>query len=62
MFNDVSRAGIGFESSENEVVIVERSGAHHVPLASKERVADSILDRVDAIRSGSAADHAEPAE
>ena len=62
VFNDVSRPEIGFEGSENEVVIVERSGAHHVPLASKEQVADSILDRVDAIRSGSSAGRAEPAE
>ena len=62
VFNDVSRPEIGFEGSENEVVIVERSGAHHVPLACKEQVADSILDRVDAIRSGSSAGRAEPAE
>ncbi|MGE5746668.1 MAG: bifunctional phosphopantothenoylcysteine decarboxylase/phosphopantothenate--cysteine ligase CoaBC [Solirubrobacterales bacterium] len=62
VFNDVSRPEIGFEGSENEVVIVERSGAHHVPLACKGQVADSILDRVDAIRSGSSAGRAEPAE
>jgi phosphopantothenoylcysteine decarboxylase/phosphopantothenate--cysteine ligase len=53
VLNDVSRAEIGFESPENEVVIVERDGEHHVPLASKEEVADAILDRVDAIRSQS---------
>ena len=53
VLNDVSRAEIGFESPENEVVIVERGGEHHIPLASKEDVADAILDRVDAIRSQS---------
>jgi phosphopantothenoylcysteine decarboxylase/phosphopantothenate--cysteine ligase len=53
VFNDVSRAEIGFESSENEVVIVERSGEHHVPLASKDQVADAILDRVEGLRSPS---------
>jgi phosphopantothenoylcysteine decarboxylase/phosphopantothenate--cysteine ligase len=53
VFNDVSRSEIGFESAENEVVIVERSGEHPVPLASKEQVADAILDRVDALRSDS---------
>jgi phosphopantothenoylcysteine decarboxylase / phosphopantothenate---cysteine ligase len=53
VLNDVSRSEIGFESPENEVVIVERDGEHHVPLASKEEVADAILDRVDAIRSQS---------
>jgi phosphopantothenoylcysteine decarboxylase/phosphopantothenate--cysteine ligase len=50
VLNDVSRAEIGFESTENEVVIVERDGEHHVPLASKEAVADAILDRVEALR------------
>jgi phosphopantothenoylcysteine decarboxylase/phosphopantothenate--cysteine ligase len=55
VLNDVSRSEIGFESPENEVVIVERSGEHHVPLASKEKVADAILDRVQAIRSASGA-------
>ena len=52
VLNDVSRSEIGFESGENEVVIVEPSGDHHVPLASKEEVAEAILDRVEAIRSG----------
>jgi phosphopantothenoylcysteine synthetase/decarboxylase len=47
----VSRAEIGFESPENEVVIVEASGAHHIPLASKEEVADAILDRIEELRS-----------
>jgi phosphopantothenoylcysteine decarboxylase/phosphopantothenate--cysteine ligase len=51
VFNDVSRSEIGFESSENEVVIVERAGEHPVPLSSKEQVADAILDRVEALRA-----------
>ena len=51
VLNDVSRAEIGFESPENEVLIVERGAEHHVPLASKEQVADAILDRVEALRS-----------
>jgi phosphopantothenoylcysteine decarboxylase/phosphopantothenate--cysteine ligase len=51
VLNDVSRAEIGFESAENEVVIVERDGEHHIPLGSKERVADAILDRVEKLRS-----------
>jgi phosphopantothenoylcysteine decarboxylase/phosphopantothenate--cysteine ligase len=51
VLNDVSRSEIGFESSENEVVIVERDGEHRVPLASKEEVADAILDRVEALRA-----------
>ena len=50
VLNDVSRSEIGFESSENEVMIIERSGEHPVPLASKDQIADAILDRVEAIR------------
>jgi phosphopantothenoylcysteine decarboxylase / phosphopantothenate---cysteine ligase len=51
VFNDVSRAEIGFDSAENEVTIVERDSEHHVPLASKDDVADAILDRVEALRA-----------
>jgi phosphopantothenoylcysteine decarboxylase / phosphopantothenate---cysteine ligase len=51
VLNDVSRAEIGFESSKNEVMVVERDGEHHVPLASKEQIADAILDRVEALRA-----------
>ncbi len=50
VFNDVSRAEIGFDSGDNEVTIVERSGEHHVPLAAKDAVAEAILDRVEALR------------
>ncbi len=58
VLNDVSRREIGFESAENEVVIVERGGKHHVPITSKEAIADAILDRIEAIRSGSRAGRA----
>jgi phosphopantothenoylcysteine decarboxylase/phosphopantothenate--cysteine ligase len=50
VLNDVSRPEIGFESPENEVVIVERASEHHVPLSSKDAVADQILDRIEALR------------
>jgi phosphopantothenoylcysteine decarboxylase/phosphopantothenate--cysteine ligase len=62
VLNDVSRREIGFESTENEVVIVERGGKHHVPIDSKEAIADAILDRIEAIRSGSDARRAEAGE
>jgi phosphopantothenoylcysteine decarboxylase/phosphopantothenate--cysteine ligase len=62
VLNDVSRREIGFESTENEVVIVERGGKHHVPIDSKEAIADAILDRIEAIRSGSDARRAEARE
>ena len=54
VFNDVSRADIGFDSALNEVVIVERGGERRVPLAPKEEVAAAILDRVEALRSAEA--------
>jgi phosphopantothenoylcysteine decarboxylase/phosphopantothenate--cysteine ligase len=42
--NDVSRPDIGFDAAANEVVIVTRAGDRRIPRASKERVADAILD------------------
>ncbi len=51
VFNDVSRSDIGFDSQQNEVVIVDREGEHRVELAPKRTVADAILDRVESLRS-----------
>jgi phosphopantothenoylcysteine decarboxylase / phosphopantothenate---cysteine ligase len=48
--NNVAKAGIGFGSDENEVVIVERSGSmKKVPKLSKDEVANIILDSVKKI-------------
>src|SRR5262245_16237670 len=55
VLNDVSRSEIGFESAQNEVVIVESGGERHVPLSSKEQVADAILERVEALRKSAGA-------
>jgi len=45
--NDVAKAGIGFGSDNNEVMIIEKSGkAKQVPLLSKEEIANIILDSV----------------
>ena len=52
VFNDVSRAEIGFDSDRNEVTIVEAEAEHSIPLAPKTEVADAILDRVEGLRSG----------
>jgi phosphopantothenoylcysteine decarboxylase/phosphopantothenate--cysteine ligase len=52
VFNDISRADIGFESVANEVTIVTATGAEHVPRASKESVAGVILDAVGRLRAG----------
>ncbi len=50
VFNDISRADIGFDSEQNEVVIVDAQGEAHLPRASKGEIADAILDRVVALR------------
>lgn len=42
--NDISQAGIGFDSEENEVCVVGRGGVEFIPRASKDEVARSILD------------------
>ncbi len=55
VFNDVSRPEIGFDSSDNEVTIVDGSGDHQVPLSSKDEVADAVLDRVEALRASTEA-------
>jgi phosphopantothenoylcysteine decarboxylase / phosphopantothenate---cysteine ligase len=48
--NDISRAEIGFDASDNEVTIVRRAGERHVPLATKEVVATAILDELEMLR------------
>jgi phosphopantothenoylcysteine decarboxylase/phosphopantothenate--cysteine ligase len=47
VYNDVGVSGIGFESTENEVVIISDQGERHVARAPKERVAAEILDDVE---------------
>lgn len=49
VFNDVSRDDIGFDSPDNEVVLVTAAGERTVAKASKERVAAAILDEVEAL-------------
>jgi phosphopantothenoylcysteine decarboxylase / phosphopantothenate---cysteine ligase len=49
--NDVSRADIGFDATDNEVVLFDRwGGAVALPRRPKVEVADLILDRVQALR------------
>ena len=47
VFNDVSRADIGFDSAENEVVLVSRDGERQVAKASKPAIAAAILDEAE---------------
>jgi phosphopantothenoylcysteine decarboxylase / phosphopantothenate---cysteine ligase len=46
VFNDVSRDDIGFDASENEVVVVTATGERRIPKAPKERIASEILDEI----------------
>ena len=46
VFNDVSRSDVGFESEENEVVLVAPDGERVVSKRSKEECAVAILDEV----------------
>jgi len=46
VFNDVSRADIGFDAADNEVVIVAADGEQRLEKASKDRIAAAILDAV----------------
>jgi phosphopantothenoylcysteine decarboxylase/phosphopantothenate--cysteine ligase len=48
--NDISRADIGFEVDDNEVTILTADAEVHVPQAAKARVAEAILDAVEALR------------
>lgn len=50
--NDISRAGIGFESDDNEVTILTADGGErHVPRSRKELVARAVLDEVERLRT-----------
>jgi phosphopantothenoylcysteine decarboxylase / phosphopantothenate---cysteine ligase len=50
VFNDISRADIGFESVVNEVTILTSDRAEQIPRAPKESIASAILDVVDRLR------------
>ena len=47
VYNDVSREDVGFDSEENEVVIVSAKGERVVDKAPKDAIAAAILDEVE---------------
>jgi phosphopantothenoylcysteine decarboxylase / phosphopantothenate---cysteine ligase len=51
--NDVSRAGIGFDSPDNEVWILSERDEQHVPVTSKAAVAAAVLEAALSLRSSS---------
>jgi len=46
VFNDVSRGDIGFDTAENEVVLVSAEGERRIQKAPKERIASEIVDEI----------------
>lgn len=51
VFNDVSRSDIGFDVSENEVVVLSEAGELHVGKAPKREIAAAVLDEVERLLS-----------
>ena len=46
VFNDVSRGDIGFETEDNEVVLISADGERRIERSSKRAVAAAVLDEV----------------
>lgn len=53
VLNDISREDIGFESSENEVVIISADRSVRLPKAPKDEIASEILDFCDGLMASS---------
>ncbi len=55
VINDISRADIGFDSEQNEVLILTRDGGEqHVPRTAKGQVAEAVLGQVQRLREAAA--------
>jgi phosphopantothenoylcysteine decarboxylase/phosphopantothenate--cysteine ligase len=52
VYNDVGRDDIGFDSDENEVVLVTRDAERTVAKAPKDAIARAILDEVERLLDG----------
>ncbi len=53
VLNDVSDPEIGFESEQNAVTLIDGDSETAVPTASKDSIADTILDKVNELREDS---------
>lgn len=51
VFNDVSRADVGFDVPDNEVVVLSDAGERHVGKAPKREIAAAVLDEVERLLS-----------
>ena len=47
VYNNVSRADVGFDTNENEVVLLSSNGERRVEKAPKEAIAAAVLDEVE---------------
>ncbi|MDX6413491.1 MAG: phosphopantothenoylcysteine decarboxylase / phosphopantothenate---cysteine ligase [Gaiellaceae bacterium] len=47
VYNDISRADIGFDAEDNEVVLVSADGERRVPKAPKDQIASAIVDTAE---------------
>jgi phosphopantothenoylcysteine decarboxylase/phosphopantothenate--cysteine ligase len=52
VYNDVARTDIGFDSNDNEVVLITREGEKRVAKAPKSRIAAAVLDEAVALMDG----------
>jgi phosphopantothenoylcysteine decarboxylase / phosphopantothenate---cysteine ligase len=52
VYNDVSQPGIGFDSEDNEIVLLSARGERKIGRRSKEECAVAILDEVEALLGG----------
>jgi phosphopantothenoylcysteine decarboxylase/phosphopantothenate--cysteine ligase len=52
VFNDVSRGDIGFDATDNEVVLLTEAGERQVEKAPKRVIAAAVLDEVERLLSG----------
>ncbi len=51
VLNDVSDPAIGFESADNAVTLIDAQEETPVPIATKDAIADAILDKVSQLRN-----------
>jgi phosphopantothenoylcysteine decarboxylase / phosphopantothenate---cysteine ligase len=51
VYNDISRADIGFDASDNEVVVLSANGDRRIAKAPKRVVAAAVLDEVERLLS-----------
>jgi phosphopantothenoylcysteine decarboxylase / phosphopantothenate---cysteine ligase len=56
VLNDVSDPTIGFESERNAVTLIDGDSETEVPIASKDSIADAILERVARLRQSRSAE------